>query len=213
MKTVVITGVSRGVGKAIAEIFLKNGYYVIGTSTSGKNIFKHTNFNILSLDLSKSESISSCVKEIQNLDRPIDFLINNAALGKKLNGDTTLNQDVFRNLMEVNVFGLIDFTESLLSAISNDGHIVNISSRQGSLAYQKDPSNPDYKISKAAVNMYTRVLAARLKDKITVSSIHPGWVRTDMGGENADMDPMEAAEDIYNTTLSKVETGQLSDRP
>ena len=69
---------------------------------------------------------------------------------------------------------------------------------------------PSYKISKAALNMYTRTLALRLKESdIIVSSVHPGWARTDMGGQDADISPEEAAEGIYGVATSKPETGQF----
>jgi NAD(P)-dependent dehydrogenase (short-subunit alcohol dehydrogenase family) len=67
----------------------------------------------------------------------------------------------------------------------------------------------DYKISKAALNMVTRCLAIRLDGQITVSSVHPGWVKTDMGGDDADIEPEEAAEDIFTLANSQVETGQF----
>jgi NAD(P)-dependent dehydrogenase (short-subunit alcohol dehydrogenase family) len=62
------------------------------------------------------------------------------------------------------------------------------------------------------LNMYTRTLAARLRtegSKITVSSIHPGWVKTDMGGDEAPLEPVEAASDIYKLLISSPETGQF----
>jgi NAD(P)-dependent dehydrogenase (short-subunit alcohol dehydrogenase family) len=70
---------------------------------------------------------------------------------------------------------------------------------------------PCYKISKCALNMYTRTLASRLnEDKITVSSVHPGWVRTEMGGEDADMSPEEAAAHIYELAIKPPkESGQF----
>jgi NAD(P)-dependent dehydrogenase (short-subunit alcohol dehydrogenase family) len=57
--------------------------------------------------------------------------------------------------------------------------------------------------------MLTRIWAMRLEGKITVSSVHPGWVKTDMGGDDADIEPKEAAEDIFKLANSKVETGQF----
>jgi NAD(P)-dependent dehydrogenase (short-subunit alcohol dehydrogenase family) len=71
---------------------------------------------------------------------------------------------------------------------------------------------PAYKISKCALNMYMRTLAARLKHEgtnIIVSSVHPGWVKTDMGGDEAPTTPEEAAENIYKLAVSRPETGQF----
>lgn len=67
---------------------------------------------------------------------------------------------------------------------------------------------PAYRISKTALNMYTKTLASRLqKQEITVSSVHPGWVKTDMGGEDAPREPEEAANQIYKLATTPHETG------
>lgn len=87
-----------------------------------------------------------------------------------------------------------------------------MSSSAGSLARSKEPDDdeyPAYRISKTALNMYTRTLAVRLNGMVTVSSVHPGWVKTDMGGSDADREPEEAAEDIFKLANSHVETGQF----
>ena len=77
-KTVFITGVSRGIGKALAEKFLSEGYGVVGTSTSGKASWNHKNLTLLKLNLSLSNSIEECVKSFTKLNKKIDILINNA---------------------------------------------------------------------------------------------------------------------------------------
>ena len=108
----------------------------------------------------------------------------------------------------MNLVGTIDFTEGIIPIMNSKGHIINISSRAGSLEHTNYTLNyPSYRISKAAINMVTRILAVRLKEKIKVSSIHPGWVKTDMGGDNADMGPKEAAEDIFKLANSSAKTG------
>jgi NAD(P)-dependent dehydrogenase (short-subunit alcohol dehydrogenase family) len=94
--------------------------------------------------------------------------------------------------------------------MNEGGHLINISSRAGSLGdFQYTDNYPSYRLSKAGVNMFTRILAQRLKGKITVSSVHPGSVRTDMGYENAPLSPEEAAEDIFKLAYANVATGQF----
>ena len=95
--------------------------------------------------------------------------------------------------------------------ILSKGQIVNTSSVMGSLS--KDPGDevlddPCYRISKTAVNMYTKTLASRLrKQGITVSSVHPGWVKTDMGGKDAPRKPEEAADKIFTLATTPHKTG------
>lgn len=210
MKTVVVTGASRGIGKAVAEKFLKEGFFVIGTSTAGTSEIKNDNFKIFSLDLTDSKSISDCVEKITALHKKIDILVNNAGIWSGVENDPIVHVDLLRKTLEVNLIGTIDFTEKILPLIEKGGHIINVSSRAGSLERTYHTNYPDYKISKAALNMYTRVLGMRLeKDAITVSSVHPGWVRTDMGGEEADIEPQEAADDIYELAISKPESGKF----
>ncbi len=143
------------------------------------------------------------------MGKKIDILINNAGTWSGVEGDPIMRQNFLRKVMEVNLFGTIDFTEHIIPLMQDNGHIVNISSRQGSLTYVHEIDCPDYRISKAALNMATRLFAMRLDGKITVSSVHPGWVKTDMGGSDADLTPEESAEDIFTLANSQVETGQF----
>jgi NAD(P)-dependent dehydrogenase (short-subunit alcohol dehydrogenase family) len=211
MKTIVITGVSRGIGQALAERFLQNGDFVIGTSTSGQATIEYENLIVLPLDLANRASIESCAASIQSLNKPIDILINNAGIWSGVDENPTIRVDLLRKVLEVNLFGTIEFTERITPRLSVGSHIVNISSRMGSLKLCDEFGTnwPDYKISKCALNMVTRIWADRLKGKITVSSVHPGWVQTDMGGDDADLTPAEAAEDIFTLATSHPESGQF----
>lgn len=124
--------------------------------------------------------------------------------------ELTINIKYLRETLEVNLIGTINFTERIIPLMNLGGHIINISSRAGSLEHVDYTLNyPSYRISKTAINMVTRILAVRLKEKIKVSSIHPGWVKTDMGGDDASMEPKEAAEDIFKLANSDVESGQF----
>ena len=211
MKTILITGVSRGIGYALAKRFLENGDFVIGTSINGSVDLKSENFVVFSLDLSKSNSIKECADKIVALGRKIDIHINNAGIViEKEVSQQKINIDYLRETLEVNLIGTIDFTERVIDLLNDNGHLINISSRAGSLGYDKYTLNyPDYRISKTALNMVTKILALRLKGKATVSSVHPGWVKTDMGGDEADITPKEAAEDIFKLANSEAETGQF----
>lgn len=217
MKTVLITGASRGIGKATAEKFLQEGWKVIGTSTSGRLSFEHENLQAMQLDLSDSESIKNAAEKILESGEKIDVLVNNAGVALDI-WDEGANMEKIRKTFEVNLFGLIDFTEKLLTSINEGGHIINVSSRYGSFGMPIDDNTTlGYRLSKASLNMYTRFLSFRLKEKnICVSSVHPGWVETDMGNASAaenekpDRKPEEAASDIFELATKKdLETGQF----
>lgn len=214
MKTVIISGISKGIGRALAQKFLDNNYFVIGTTLDGQMDITHENLAVFKLDLSDATSVAQCASQITKLDKKIDILINSAGVLFDNDGDPDIRMDLLRTTLNINLIGHIDLTQHLLPVINDGGHIVNISSRQGSLSFVKDfnlPAYgfPSYKISKAALNMFTRVLASRLHGKITVSSVHPGAVKTGMARPDATMEPEEAAEDIYNLAISNPETGQF----
>lgn len=215
MKTVVITGVGRGIGLAAAEKFLSEGWCVIGTYNEHLPSIKHENFRNLQLDLRSSESILNVVGEILNLAEGVDVLVNNS--GKIDAQKTGLDIQRAREIFEVNVFGLMDLTEKLISKIPTHGKIINVSSIYGAFSFPIDgPDYNAYRMSKAALNMYTRTLAYRLRDRgIIVAAFHPGWVKTDMGNSVADetdkpdREPREAAQDIYDLAIREIETGQF----
>lgn len=219
MKNILITGIGRGIGKALAEKFLAEGHNVIGTTQTGSSDITNDRLKVYKLDLSSDESIEMCARSIKESGVVVDMLINNAG-GLFDDEITHVIIEKLRQTLNVNLIGTINFTEHTLPFISKNGHIINISSSAGSLSetdyhtHSHHPNQyPAYKISKAALNMYTRTLAMRLSKEdengITVSSVHPGWVKTEMGGEEAPMTPEEAAEHIYKLAISKPETGQF----
>jgi NAD(P)-dependent dehydrogenase (short-subunit alcohol dehydrogenase family) len=203
-----ISGINKGLGRALAKRFLVAGDFVIGTSITGITDYSHENLVVFTLDFYKQETISGCIQNVKRLNKNIDILINNAGVLKD-EDETSVTIDKLRATLEVNLFGHIQITEALISLINSGGHIINISSSAGSLEQTTHTKYPSYKISKAALNMYTRTLAIRLAENITVSSVHPGWIKTDMGGIDADLTPEESAEDIFKLVGSKIESGQF----
>lgn len=209
MSTIFITGVSRGIGKALAQEFLERGHNVIGTSRKGVVNFAHPNLTTLPLELTDEKSRKACVQKLIETSTKIDILVNNAAIFDLGDLQPTINVDVLRNTLDANLVGPVDFTERVLPLINEGGHILNISSRRGSLSYVTKALDTCYSISKAALNMFTRHLAFRLKDHITVSAVHPGFVKTDMNDGMGDISPTISAKGICNLALSKHETGQF----
>lgn len=212
MKTALITGASRGIGKATAKKFLDEGWEVIGTSTSG-NGWEYEKLLWIKLDLSDSQSIELAVKELLKHD-PVRVLINNAGINvdEEDADHVPVSIPALRKTLEVNLIGTIDFTEHMLSSslIEKDGHIVSLGSRLGSLSDTSSDFAPSYRISKAALSMYTRTLAVRLKEMgITVSIVDPGWVRTDMGGEEAEDSPDKPAKEMFELVDSNVPSGKF----
>lgn len=210
MKSGIVTGSSRGIGLATAELLTKNGdTKVIGSSTSGNQTLNQPNFQCLQLDLFSSDSIADFIASLGNIK--LDFLINNAGVLLEKWDASAINMKQLKQTFATNVFGTIELTEKLLPRLNTKAHIINITSDWGSFSELNfDEFQPHYKMSKAALNMYTKLLAKRLEEKhIKVSSLDPGWTQTDMGGKIAPRFPKDVAEDILNLLNNEVETGKF----
>lgn len=210
MKKGIITGSSRGIGLATVELLINNSNVkVIGSSTTGNHTLTRPNFECLKLDLSNSDSISEFVENLGNLK--LDFLINNAGILIEKWDASKINLEQLKQTFDTNVFGTIELTEKLIPRLNPKANIINITSDWGSFSELNfDEFQPHYKMSKAALNMYTKLLAKRLESQnITVSSLDPGWTQTDMGGKEASRRPEEVAQDILNLLHRNLKTGQF----
>jgi NAD(P)-dependent dehydrogenase (short-subunit alcohol dehydrogenase family) len=210
MNTAIITGASRGIGKATAAEFLRHGWNVIGTSTSGDG-WRHDHLSWITLDLAKPSSIATAAEAITSRSK-FDALINNAGTmprdGEENSGEILVS--ALRQVLEVNLIGTVDFTERVLPAAKAGGHVIFLGSGLGSLNDVSGPWWPSYSISKAALSMYTQKLAHRLKGRnITVSIVSPGWVKTDMGGKDAPREVTEPAREIFRLATSPIPTGRF----
>lgn len=178
-KTVLITGVSSGIGKAAAKQFLEKGFKVIGTARRKESLsdLAEQGVKTVSLDVTKEESIQSAFKEIFNAHPNIDILVNNA--GYSQNGfleELTVEQ--LRYQFEVNVFGLIRVTQMVLPAMrkAKQGRIINVGSVGGDFTTAGASA---YHASKYAVESFTDGMRQELKRfNIEVSVIKPGGVAT-----------------------------------
>ncbi len=209
MKTIIITGVSRGIGLAIAEAFLAKDYQVLGTSTSGNSPLNHSNFECFPLSLNDSESIQTFYEAVQGY--AIDGLVNNAAILLENWSQTTVDMNQLRQTFEVNVFGTVDLTEHILPLLNTGSQVISISSGWGTFSENGfDATVPHYKMSKTVLNMYIKLLAQRLTGrKITVSAVNPGWVRTDMGGGGAPVSPQAVGRQIVDLFENNTQSGHL----
>lgn len=207
-KSVLITGTSQGIGHALTKLLLINGYRVIGTNTTGIDNINENNYKSFALDLSNLDSIAAFEKNIQFENIKLHILINNAGIGPDL--DFELPQEIsFKKTFDVNVTGTTFFTEQMLQYLKVGGKIINISSKMGSIDVCEKSDSVAYRMSKAALNMYTKILSNRLEGKQLVASVHPGWVRTNMTKSNIHgrLSPEESAQKIFEFISSDFKTG------
>lgn len=210
MKYAIVTGSSRGIGLALTKLLIaQKNIEIIGSSTSGKHSLNTENFRCLPLDLNDSNSVQAFAGNIEHLK--IDYLFNNAGILLDVWDDSGIDFQKLEHTFNVNLFGTIQLTELLIPRLNGNAHIINVSSGWGSFSEKNfDEFQPHYKMSKAALNMYTKLLAERLRIKgIRVSSFDPGWVKTDMGGKNANRTSEEVADDLIALMQNSVETGKF----
>lgn len=211
MKTAFITGISRGIGKATAHLFLHAGFQVIGTSTSGTTCIEHPHCQCLPLRLDSTKSIHNVIEYLESRQIQLQVIVNNAAILLEDWSTPEINMDYLRRTFSVNAIGTVEITEGLLPfLVPKDSYIINISSGWGSFSEEDFGAHvPHYKMSKAALNMYTKLLTERLKHlEIFVAALDPGWVKSDMGTQAAERQPEEIAQEILNLLDNKT-TGQF----
>ena len=190
-----VTGGNRGLGYKICRQLAQLGLTVLLGArdvSKGKSAAYQLNEKegldvmFYQLDISNHNSISNVLKEVRQAFGRLDVLVNNAAIiydtwQKAINADL----EVVNEALSTNVFGPWRLSQAFIPMMKTNryGRIVNVSSLGGSLQYTNYGGTPAYSISKVALNMLTRKLAAELVNTgILVNSVDPGWVATDMGG-------------------------------
>ena len=212
-KIALITGANKGIGLETARQLGEQGITVfVGARDEAKGKqaaeeLRKTGLDAhgIVIDVNSADSIQKAAARIERDYGRLDILVNNAGVmiddqGKK---PSEQSLEVWRKTFETNLFGLIATTQALLPLLrkSAGGRIVNLSSILGSIHFHATPGSPvydmklpAYNVSKSAVNAYTVQLAYELKDTtIKVNAAHPGWVKTEMGGEGATMDIPDGA--------------------
>jgi NAD(P)-dependent dehydrogenase (short-subunit alcohol dehydrogenase family) len=217
-KVALITGANRGIGFETARQLGQKGVTVVlgarsqAAADAAADKLKAEGIKALSLqlDISKQADRAEAAKYFEKNFGKLDILVNNAGIAAV--GETELFKPVISETPEselqgvynTNVFSVVLLTHELLPLLKKSpaGRIVNLSSILGSLTLHADPSSPIYNFkkfaynsSKTALNAYTIHLAWELKDTpIKVNSVHPGWVKTEMGTDAAPMEIPEGAQ-------------------
>jgi len=192
MKTALITGANRGIGLEFIRQLKNNGYYVIGCcrNPSQANELNELADEVMLLDVTNDQDIAAIKQNLNN--RPIDLLVNNAGTSGQ-QGVTIGNVDRenFIHLLNVNCIGVVKLSDALLPNIqsSQEKNILVISSRMGSIADNERGKSYAYRASKSALHSAMRSFAIDVQPAgVHVMLIHPGWVKTDMGGPDALID-------------------------
>lgn len=196
-KIAIVTGGNRGIGREIARQLMKSDIFVVVGCRSepkcamtvddlkreGSNIAGHQ------LDVNDTKSVRRFVEHVEKHHGAPGILVNNAGVYPEATEARVVDTptSVWRETFETNLFGAVRMCREVVPLMKKIryGRVVNISSGLGQL-HQMGEGSPAYRVSKAALNALTRTLAAEVAGSgILVNSMSPGWVKTDMGGEEA----------------------------
>jgi NAD(P)-dependent dehydrogenase (short-subunit alcohol dehydrogenase family) len=189
-----ITGANRGIGLEYVRQLLEVGDQVFAASrkpAKAKELLtlqkKHPNhLHLIKLDVRKENQIASAVDQVAQKIDSLDLLINNAGIYPRGEHLGTLNSQQMIEAFQTNTVAPILVVQAFQDLLNKaQGKVINISSGLGSLAMTTNWGH-SYRASKAGLNMYSRVLADELRSSgVIVIVMHPGWVKTDMGGQGA----------------------------
>lgn len=215
-KVALITGANRGLGFEISKSLIDKGWKVW---MAGKrpNEIQEAAAKIgglpLVLDISNVDQMKVAIEQVEAKSQRLDALINNAGIFTSKNSLLEEDEEVLKKHFDVNAFGALRLSRlalPLLSA-SPSARIINMSSSMGQLNALKSGGAAAYRISKSLLNAMTIMMADELANRnIKVVAASPGWVRTDMGGQEAPLSLVEGADTlIWLAETEEVESGNF----
>ena len=209
-QNIVITGGNRGIGYGLLKILSDKHNVIItvrnnkkGQSTIAELGHSKNEINYVVMDVDNSDSVMRAADDIKQKFNNVDLLINNAGILIKeyqLPAIET-SEDSILKTFNTNTLGVLRVCKSIVPLMVNGSRIINISSGMGQLD-EMDSGSTAYRISKTALNALTKILSNELLSMgIKVNTICPGWVKTDMGGENATLTIEESTTQIVAFAL------------
>lgn len=224
-RRVVISGASRGLGLEFVLQYLRRGWDVHallrkpeGCRPIQELLAEHgARLDATACDVAAPESVATAAAAVRQRWNSLDLLINNAGTNGDSNSDLAdLDMDDLRYVFEVNTIGPIEMSRALLPLLKagTDARIVHVTSKMGSIADNSSGGWWAYRISKAALNMACVNMAHELRERgVATMVIHPGWVRTDMGGRMAPLSTEESVTGMIGVieSLKPAESGCFRD--
>lgn len=206
-KTLLITGANRGIGLQMVKQAVKNGWRVYACCRHpdrAADLIQVASMvpgqvSVHVLDIADTAQIQALAYELRST--PLDWLINNAGVyGSDHNQFGNTDEADWLETFRINTIGPMKMAECFVEnlAAGQDKKLISLSSKMGSMADNGSGGSYIYRSSKAALNAVMTSLAIDLKPKkITCLIMHPGWVRTDMGGPNGEIDSAESVNNMF----------------
>ena len=215
-RTVLIIGISRGIGRGLAAEYLRRGWSVIGTvrgpaaapGLAALSVGTPGRLRVEQLDMTRPLEIGTLRERLAGAR--LDVLLVNAGISDGNVPIAEIDEATFNKVMSTNALAPVKVVESLQRLVVEQGTIAVISSRQGSVSLNDRGSYEAYRASKAALNQLMRSYAARHSgESRTLLLIAPGWIRTELGGPGAPQTVEEAVPGIIDTIDANRAAGGL----
>ena len=209
MSSALIVGASRGIGFGLVQEFARRGWDVAGTARdpAGMDALRAAGASAETFDVADPAGPAALRAALQG--RSFDVAVLNAGiLGPPHQSAAETTAEEAAALFLTNAVGPVRTARALLDLVPDGGLVAFVTSRMGSVALNTNGSLELYRASKAALNSLTRGLVAQLDRPVTVLSLHPGWVRTGMGGPDAAVDVAESARGLADVIEARHGTGQ-----
>jgi NAD(P)-dependent dehydrogenase (short-subunit alcohol dehydrogenase family) len=197
---VLIIGASRGIGAEFVRQYLADGALVTATARDGAALQKLTQAGARAWTLDVAGAAHASAGALPLDGEAFDTVVLNAGVyGPRSSGLQTPNEEEFDVVMHTNVLGAMRVLPQLLNALAPGAKLAVISSRMGSIGQRASPDGWLYRASKAALNSVLKDVSLALSGRATCVALHPGWVRTDMGGAGAALDVADSVRDLRRT--------------
>lgn len=192
MKRVLLIGASRGIGRELARQYRQAGWHVIATARGASDVadLQSEVDRAFAIDVADPASVSGLSWQLDG--ETLDLVIHVAGMIDREPMAVPVTQERFDCIMHTNVLGVMQALPQVAPLIAPGGVWAVISSIMGSLQLTTSPDSVLYRVSKTAVNMVVRSAQAQYPD-LTMVALHPGWVRTDMGGPQATLSVEDCA--------------------
>lgn len=199
---ILVIGASRGIGLEFVQQYREAGARVIATARDSEGLKRLTELGAQSirLDVDAVSSVSGLSRQLDGEKIDVALYVAGVLAGGNV-GDPPAT-DVFDQVMHTNVLAPMRVLPQLAEVLSPGGRLVVLSSRMGSIGLRTNGNSWLYRASKAAVNSVVKDISFGLQGKAICVAIHPGWVKTDMGGAGADLDVTKSVSDMRATVAN-----------
>jgi NAD(P)-dependent dehydrogenase (short-subunit alcohol dehydrogenase family) len=202
MKRVLILGASRGIGHELAQQYKQDGWHVIATARKAEDVqaLQGRVDRAFAVDVAEPTSVSGLAWQLDG--EKLDLVIHVAGMIDRQPFSDTPTRERFDRIMHTNVLAVLQTMPQVAPLLqAPHGVLAVISSVMGSMQRTTTPDSVLYRVSKAAANMVVRSAQGQYPD-LTVVAMHPGWVRTDMGGASAPLEVSQSASDLRKVLAS-----------